>query len=298
VNIWLTKNSEVPVREQLALQVTLGIAGGDLQVGERLPSTGEMSRRFGVHSNTVSAAYQKLVDQKMLEFRKGSGYFVRDAASEIACREAKASALIAKLFEELQRLGFDEREIVERLGRRRQNNGRNHVSLFEPDEDLRNILEFELRDAGFQVMAIDGEAVVANEGNYGLLVAMFDERSRIESGPLRDAKCVYLRGRSVASSLSTNKRPSADDVIAVASSWDGFLSMAKVMLLAAKIQPGNLIVRSARDDGWRDAVDSASVLICDARTASTLPKNGALRVFRLIADSSIEEIRNALSIAQ
>jgi GntR family transcriptional regulator len=297
VNIWLTKNSEVPVREQLALQLTLGIAVGDLREGERLPSTRVISRRFGVHSNTVAAAYQKLVDLNMLVFRKGSGYYVLDSATEIAGREAKASDLIAKLFDDLHWLGFDDGEIFERLGGRQRGQNRSHVSLFEPDEDLRNILEFELREAGFAVTAIRGEGVADEKTNGSLLVAMVDERPRIEVGPLRDAKCVYLRGRSVSASLSGHARPSTDDLIAVASSWEAFLSMAKVMLLAANIEPGNLIVRSARVEGWLDAVMPAKMIICDALTANTLPKNESLRVFRLIADSSIEEVGNALRTA-
>jgi GntR family transcriptional regulator len=82
VKIWISKNSEVPVREQLVAQVTLGIASGDLKVGERLPSTREIALRNDVHANTVGAAYQKLVDQKLIEFRKGSGFYVAESASE------------------------------------------------------------------------------------------------------------------------------------------------------------------------------------------------------------------------
>ncbi|MEP7212555.1 MAG: GntR family transcriptional regulator [Acidobacteriota bacterium] len=296
MNIWITKNSEVPVRDQLTLQVILGIAGGDLQVGERLPSTAEISRRFGIHSNTVSAAYQKLVDEKMLEFRKGSGYYVRDAAIEIADREAKAAALITALFEDLRRLGFDDRAITERVGRTHPGYGRKRITLFEPDAGLRNILEFELRDAGFDVTPLLTETFAETVLEMELLVAMFDERARIEAEHVVGRKCVYLRGRSVAASLSAHSRPSAHDTIGVVSAWDGFLSMAKVMLLAANIEPGNLVVRSTQTDGWESAVASASILICDALTASRLPQSSSLRVFRLIADASFDEVKSALKI--
>ena len=298
MNIWITKNSEFPVRDQLTLQVTLGIAGGDLQIGEKLPSTAEISRRFGIHANTVSAAYRKLVNEKMLEFRKGSGYYVRDSASEIASREAKASSLIATLFEELRRLGFDDRSIVERLGRTKPAYGRKRITLFERDTHLRNILEFELREAGFAVTTLLTETIAETVFETGLLVAMFDERSRVEAQPRVGTKCVYLRGRSVAASLSAHPRPSAYDSVGVVSAWDGFLSIAKVMLLAAKIEPGNLIVRSTQTDGWETAVAPASILICDALTASRMPRNSSLRVFRLIADSSLDEITSELKTVQ
>jgi DNA-binding transcriptional regulator YhcF (GntR family) len=60
MRLWLAKNSEVPLREQLATQIVLGITSGDLKSGERLPNTRELARRFSIHSNTVSAAYREL----------------------------------------------------------------------------------------------------------------------------------------------------------------------------------------------------------------------------------------------
>src|SRR5688500_12845828 len=66
MKIWIAKNSEVPVREQLITQITLAVAAGDLEIGEKLPSTREIARRCGLHANTVSSAYQKLVDHKVL----------------------------------------------------------------------------------------------------------------------------------------------------------------------------------------------------------------------------------------
>lgn len=294
MHIWLTKNSEVPIREQLALQVILGIAGGDLCSGDRLPSTAEISRRFSIHSNTVSAAYRELVQQKMLEFRKGSGYYVRDSAEQIAGRETKAAQLVAGVFAELRNLGFDDDEIFERLARRRFDLNPNRVVLFEPDAELRRILTFELVEAGFNVDSLPADTSAVRDIGSTVLVAMFDERRRLEAMGSSSSKCVYLRGRSVASSLSAHTRPATDDLIGVASAWDGFLSMAKVILLAVNIEPGNLIVRSSSSDGWEKSVEQANMLICDSLTASRLPDSAKLKVFRLISDESVDEIRKAL----
>ncbi len=54
MRLWLTKHSEVPLREQLTTQIVLGIVSRDLRPGQRLPSTRELARRFGIHANTVS----------------------------------------------------------------------------------------------------------------------------------------------------------------------------------------------------------------------------------------------------
>ena len=291
MNIWLTKNSEVPVREQLTLQVTLAIAGGDLAAGDRLPSTSEVARRFKIHANTVASAYQHLVDADLLEFRKGSGYFVRDAAVETAGRETRISALVEELFANARGLGLCNTDVVDRVRRYAAARPRRGITLFEPDHDLSEILAFELRDAGFDVSVTQAlEKLAPNQ----LVVAMFDERGRIGSHPSFAGKCIYLRGRSVGSSLSGETRPTETDVIAVVSAWDGFLSMAKIILLASKVEPGNLIVRSTRSDGWETLVRSASLVISDSVTGSKLPDLQQLRVFNLISDSSIDEVRSAI----
>lgn len=82
MKIWLSKNAEVSVSEQLMTQIKNGVASGDLPIGERLPSTREMARRFNLHSNTVGAVYQKLCARGLLEFKKGSGFYVCRAESE------------------------------------------------------------------------------------------------------------------------------------------------------------------------------------------------------------------------
>lgn len=82
MRLWLSKNGEVPLREQLVRQVMLGVLSGDLGPGHRLPSTRELARRFRIHSNTVSAAYRDLERRGWLESRKGSGVYVRPLTDE------------------------------------------------------------------------------------------------------------------------------------------------------------------------------------------------------------------------
>jgi hypothetical protein len=85
-------------------------------------------------------------------------------------------------------------------------------------------------------------------------------------------------------------RPTAADLIAVVSGWDNFLSLAKVMLVAARIEPESLLLRSTRENGWRKGLDSAAMVICDSLTAGNLSELPNLRVFRLIADESLREL--------
>jgi hypothetical protein len=47
--------------------------------GRGCPATRELARRFRLHPNTVSAGYRQLEREQWVEFRRGSGVYVREA---------------------------------------------------------------------------------------------------------------------------------------------------------------------------------------------------------------------------
>lgn len=294
MKIWISKNSEVPVREQLITQITLGIAAGDLKVGERLPSTREIARRCDLHSNTVSSAYQKLVDQKLLEFRKGSGFYVTESASERIEGTRKLEHLIHDFLESAKSLGFDEAEVIELLQQPRGVRDSDEVILVESDAALRKILLHELSSHCPQAIGVSFEEYSnGSVPSKATLVAMLDEKPKLE--PLLNAgqSCIFLKGRSVSAAMAGQNRPGPDEVVAVVSEWEGFLSFARIMLLAANIDPGRLVVRSTADDGWIDSIKRASIIICDSLTTDRLDGSKRIREFRIISDESLEELANS-----
>ena len=100
MRLWLSRSSEVPIREQLVTQIRLGIVSGDLKVRQKLPSTRELARRFRIHSNTVSAAYRELARNGWVEVRKGSGVYVRGRAAKQTTSESHGlDETIAKFFQ-------------------------------------------------------------------------------------------------------------------------------------------------------------------------------------------------------
>jgi GntR family transcriptional regulator len=72
MRLWLNHAGEVSLREQLSTQVVLAILCKELLPGQRLPSTRELARRFGIHANTASASYRELEGEGWVEFRHGS----------------------------------------------------------------------------------------------------------------------------------------------------------------------------------------------------------------------------------
>src|SRR6266536_3218279 len=105
MQLWFARGSEVSIREQLVTQVILGILSDDLAPGQRLPSTRELARRFRLHPNTVSAGYRELEQRRWVEFRHGSGVYVRSEKPEASQASSLAlDQLIAQLFRSAREL--------------------------------------------------------------------------------------------------------------------------------------------------------------------------------------------------
>src|SRR5688500_8336017 len=138
MKIWLSENSEVPVRDQLSTQILLGVVSGDLAVGERLPSRREIARRFGGQSNAVPHAYQLLVEQGWLEFHQGSGFYVCNGKPEAL--ENSLDKIIAEFFQAAQKQGFSLGEIKTRLLQFFEIQPPENILIVESEADLREIL--------------------------------------------------------------------------------------------------------------------------------------------------------------
>jgi GntR family transcriptional regulator len=294
VKLWLSKNSEVPIREQLEAQIILAIASGDLSPGDRLPSTRQISIRNQVHPNTVAASYQRLVDLGHIEFRHGSGYYVSNSGDDAGVEPDTFENAARRFLAEAEALGVSAAEAINRLTDLGAAETTNRVTLVEPDPDLREILAFELVQEGFRVSSMSLEEFQASEvTEHGVLAAFFDEKPKLDPIIGDGAKCVYLNGRSVSGSITGHDKPGENDIVAVVSAWHGFLSLSRIILLAAGIQPGNLIIRSTKDEGFDEISASSSLLVCDSVTAQGFSRHPGLRVFPVISDESIEELRSA-----
>ena len=75
MNIVLTRESTVPLRSQLALQIEVALVTGQVEPGAKLPSVRELARRLKLHHNTVAAAYAELTERGLIQSRRGSGLY-------------------------------------------------------------------------------------------------------------------------------------------------------------------------------------------------------------------------------
>ena len=116
MRLWLNRTGDVSLREQLITQVVLGILSRELAPGQRLPSTRDLSRRFGIHANTASAAYRQLESDGWVETRHGSGVFVRTTRPEASLSpEMAIDQMIGDMAARARKLGASDALLKARL---------------------------------------------------------------------------------------------------------------------------------------------------------------------------------------
>ena len=279
------------MREQIITQISLGIVSGDLQSGEKLPSTRELARRFQIHQNTISNAYRELAERGSVVFKKGSGVYVRENA-DFTSNVSALENLINRFFREAAAEGFTLEEIKIALRKRLTAEHPPHFLIVESNPHLREILIVEVSHAADRcvqgVSFEDLSDVNLNDESLVLLIYETAENSRQTLPP--NTTFIYLKANSVPDSMTGKTRPSEDDLIAVVSGWEYFLTLAKMFLLAARIAQETLVLRSMNEPNWRNGLSKASLIICDSATAKEFTNDERVSVFQLIADSSLNEL--------
>jgi DNA-binding transcriptional regulator YhcF (GntR family) len=294
MRFWFARNAGVPIREQLVTQVVLSILCDDLAPEQRLPSTRELARRFRLHPNTVSAAYRQLEKERWVEFRHGSGVYVRKSKPDLPLPSNLAlDQLIANLFRSARELGSSLPAIQSRLRQWLTLQPPDHFLLIEPDEELRRIVTAEMRQAvTFRVVGEGLEACGSPEKLEGAIPVVLPNKKDVVRRALpAGTELLALSFQSVPRSLNKWLPVPPDTLVGIASRWPGFLKLARTMLVAAGFDSDSLVFRNTSDSGWQRGLKQMAAVICDSVTASEVPKGCRVISFSLISESASAELR-------
>ena len=111
-------NDKEPIYLQLKDQIKDMILAGDIAQGEALPSVRQVAIDYKVNPITVSKSYQILVDEQLVEKRRGLGMFVKPGAAkklQVNENEQFINEDWPKILTKIQHLNLDTTQLIESL---------------------------------------------------------------------------------------------------------------------------------------------------------------------------------------
>src|SRR5262245_47355714 len=99
------------------------ILDGDLNEGDPLPSVRTVAAEYRVKPLTVLKGYQQLVDESLVESRRGLGMFINDGARKLLLQAERQRFLAEewpRIRETIQRLGLAPEDLLRATGSRKK----------------------------------------------------------------------------------------------------------------------------------------------------------------------------------
>ena len=296
MEIRISKESEIPLRQQLAEQIVFHIATGKLQPGQALPSVRELARRLKIHHNTVSEAYQDLIRRMWLVGRRGSRVTVR--ALEDGAHPQAASGLddlINTLIRVAREQGHSLQSLRERVRERLLAEPPDHILVVEADAGLRRLMREEIRAViNWPVEVCSRLELAANPGLGIGALAVAAHYAIPDVNPLlpKDRPAIPLEFGGADEQVDMIRKRREPSVVAVVSVSEGFLQTASRVLATAAgrrhvLQEFLLPLPDAK------ALAAADVVFADSLAAREVKHRGVVP-YRLIAPASLSYLASAL----
>ena len=108
-------DDNTPIYLQLRATVLQRILSGSLSEGEAVPSVRQVAADEKINPITVSKAYQMLVDEGLLEKRRGLGMFVEAGARDKALVQERDAFLVTewpRIRARIESLGLDASDLL------------------------------------------------------------------------------------------------------------------------------------------------------------------------------------------
>jgi GntR family transcriptional regulator len=109
-------NDSQPIYRQLRDRVVAMILDGVLNEGDPLPSVRTVAQEYRVNPLTVLKGYQQLVDEQLVESRRGRGMFINTGARNLLLQGERQKFLNEewpKIIATIQRLGLEPGELLQ-----------------------------------------------------------------------------------------------------------------------------------------------------------------------------------------
>ncbi len=108
-------NDSQPIYRQLRDRVVNMILDGMLSEGDPLPSVRTVAAEYRVNPITVLKGYQQLVDEQLVETKRGRGMFIKPGARHLLLEGERQKFLAdqwPRIYATIQRLGLTPEELL------------------------------------------------------------------------------------------------------------------------------------------------------------------------------------------
>jgi len=133
-------NDNQPIYRQLRDRVVAMILDGILKEGDPLPSVRNVAADYRVNPLTVLKGYQQLVDEGLVETRRGRGMFINSGARNLLLEGERQKFLgeeWPRIYETIQRLGLKAHELLTAANERSSSDIAPPTAESDPQEEER-----------------------------------------------------------------------------------------------------------------------------------------------------------------
>lgn len=300
MDIHISRDSDVPLHEQIAAQLVLLIGTGRLGAGVSLPSVRALARRLGVHRNTISRAYHDLTLDRLAEKRAGRRLSVRAVDPEGLPGRDALDTFLNVTIAEARRRGYSLSELHARMHNRLLASPPDRLLVLSDDAGMRMLLPKELKerfDCPVDACTPDELRSRPERAIGAVVVTPQGHLARIRTALTPEHPVVAITYSSSDSYVEAIRRLKTPSLIAVVSVSPYVLDTARGLLAPAvgrrHSMRGYLMVRN--NVGLRGAAD---VLLCDCITYPIVrPRYTASAVFlyRLISSDCLDRISTIIT---
>lgn len=301
MSIRVSKESDVPVREQVAAQVEFLIATGTLRPGDALPSVRSLARQLRIHYNTVSQAYQDVAHKDLVTARRGGRMIVRTPDRPlIPPATPDLDDLINGVVRTALQHGYTLQQLRDRVRDRMLEERPDHGLVLSFDAGMRQLLQLELRQAlGRDVHACSPDELAANPGlAIGAVVVgppgVLPRVSQILPKSRPPVAIVYSSAGEHLDMVRGLRQPS---VVAVVSVSLGFIEVARGVL-GPVVAARHSLVECFLNDGVPERIPAADILFCDTMSYDLVRGQARLStvaLYRLVSPECVDRIASVIA---
>jgi DNA-binding transcriptional regulator YhcF (GntR family) len=297
MEIRISRESEVPLRQQLAEHIIYLIATGQLKAGQALPSVRELARRLKIHHNTVSEAYQDLVARTWLVGRRGRRVVVR-SGGEAAQAQGKEDLddLINTTIRAAREQGYSLQQLRERVRERLLVQPPDHFLVVEEEPGLRSVLAEEIRTSlRWPAEGCSRQELVLNPGLAIGALAVVPEYAAADTASLvpKDRPAVSISFSTADEHLKRIRQLRDPSVIAVVSVSKAFLQAARGVL-ARDLEGRHTMCELLLPLDRSGVLKTADLIFADSAALGIIGHPKAIH-YRLISHDSLEYLTTAMA---